>query len=178
MQRPPIVAVDRMERVWGVDSPRNLYTVLTIPARLAGMPYPGPTTPWLALEEAGFRHVVCLTSAAPPYDPTPLRLLHAVALQDLYGGLDPLDPERERHEIGRAAEIALEALEHGEGVLVHCVGGTGRTGTVIGVILRRLGYSAREVVDYLDAVHKARRKSGWPESVWQSNILASIDESR
>lgn len=178
MQRPPLVGVDRMERVQGVGSPRDLYTVLTIPARLAGMPYPEPATPWLALEDAGFRHVVCLTSAAPPYDPTPVRLLHAVALQDLYGGLDPLDPERERREIGRAAAVALEALERGEGVLVHCVGGTGRTGTVIGVILRRFGYSAREVVDYLDVVHKARRKSGWPESAWQSDVLASIGESR
>lgn len=177
MQRPPLVAVDRMERVRGVDSPRDLYTVLTIPARLAGMPHPGPTTPWLALEEAGFQHVLCLTSAAPPYDPTPLRLLHAVALQDLYGGLNPLDPERERREIERAAGLTLEVLGRGEGVLVHCVGGTGRTGTVIGVILRRLGYSAREVVGYLDGVHTARGKDGWPESAWQSDVLVSIGGS-
>jgi hypothetical protein len=176
--KPRLAAVESMIRVPGLETPIELYTVLRSPGQLAGMPYPTGRTPWAALAGSGFRDVVCLADRVPSYDPTPVRLLHAVALQDLYGGLDPLDPERERREIERAAEIALEALERGEGVLVHCVGGTGRTGTVIGAVLRRLGYSAREVVDYLDVVHKARRKSGWPESAWQSDVLASIGESR
>ncbi|MCX6094210.1 MAG: tyrosine-protein phosphatase [Candidatus Bipolaricaulota bacterium] len=177
MQRPPLASVDTMDGVPGLETPSELYTVLTSPARLAGMPHPTPQAPWAALAESGFQNVVCLTNAVPSYDPTPLRLLHAVELQDLYGGLNPLDPERERREIELAALTALEALERGEGVLVHCAGGTGRTGTVIGVILRHLGYSAREVADYLDTVHKARRKDGWPESAWQSKLLETIVKS-
>ncbi|MEN6369639.1 MAG: tyrosine-protein phosphatase [Thermotogota bacterium] len=174
MQRPPLVSVNRMDRVPGLEIPTELYTVLSSPARLGGMPYPTPEAPWTTLAESGFRNVVCLTDAIPSYDPAPLRLLHAVELQDLYGGLNPLDPERERREIAFAAEIALEALKRGEGVLVHCAGGTGRTGTVIGVILRHLGYSAREVAEYLDFVHKARGKRGWPESIWQSELLRAV----
>ncbi len=174
MQRPPLVSVDTMDGVPGLEIPSDLYTVLTTPAQLAGMPHPTPQAPWTALAESGFQNVVCLTSAVPSYDPTPLHLLHAVELQDLYGDLDPRNPARERREIELAAAAALRALERGEGVLVHCAGGTGRTGTVIGAILRYLGYSAREVMEYLDAVHKARGKDGWPESAWQSELLETI----
>mgnify|MGYP001765701516 CR=1 FL=1 len=173
MRKPPLVAVDRMARVGDLDVPRELYTVLTTPACLAGMPRPTEDTPWRALREAGFHHVVCLTDACPPYNPAPLNLLHAVLLQDLYGGIEPHDPERERREIGCAAQAVLAALERGEGVGVHCAGGTGRTGTLLGVVLRSLGHAAPDVVAYLDAVHKERGKDGWPESAWQSELLAA-----
>jgi len=166
-----------MIRVPGLAVPSELYTVLSSPALLAGMPSPGEKTPWAALAEAGFRNVICLTGAAPSYNPTPLRVLHAVGLEDLVGGRRPMDPDRERRDIGRAVRIALGALRGNEGVIVHCEGGTGRTGTVIGAVLRCLGYSAQEVVDYLDAVHKARRKAGWPESPWQEELLKAIGGS-
>ena len=162
MTKPGLIAVEGMLRVAGLETPRDLYTVLASPAPLAGMPHPAEETPWGALASLGFRHVVCLTTRAPRYEPAPLGLLHAVELEDLYGGLDPVDPEREGREIERTARIVLAALRRSEGVLVHCQGGTGRTGTVIGVVLRGLGYSSAEVVDYLDAIHRARGKRGWP----------------
>jgi protein-tyrosine phosphatase len=55
--------------------------------------------------------------------------------------------------------------------VVHCVGGRGRTGTVLGCVLRELGHSPGEVVDFLDRVHKARGKAGWPESPWQGQLV-------
>jgi hypothetical protein len=177
MLRPALMSVDRMDRTPGLEVPSQLYTVLTRPARLAGMPHPTPETPWLALAASGFQNVVCLTARNPGYQPGSLRLLHAVELQDLYGGLGPVDPDRERREIVCAAHVVLGALNRSEGVVVHCQGGTGRTGTVIGVALCCLGYSAGEVVDYLDAVHKARGRSGWPESPWQSELLRTIEGS-
>ena len=41
-----------------------------------------------------------------------------------------------RSLIHLAAEAVVGLLRRDEGVLVHCVGGTGRTGTVIGCALR------------------------------------------
>ncbi|MCB1233632.1 MAG: tyrosine-protein phosphatase, partial [Verrucomicrobiae bacterium] len=68
-------------------------------------------------------------------------------------------------------KLVHEKLLAGEGVIVHCAGGRGRTGTVLGVVLRRFGFSAREVVDYLDEIHLAREKAGWPEASWQREVV-------
>ncbi len=54
----------------------------------------------------------------------------------------------------------LKGLNDG-GVIVHCVGGTGRTGTVLGCVLRELGKSANEIIDCLDTIDKARDRKGW-----------------
>jgi protein-tyrosine phosphatase len=105
------------------------------------------------------------------YDPAPLNILCAEKLQDLVGGGPPRNPERERETIERIVRLIVEALRAGDGVAVHCVGGRGRTGTVLGCVLRELGHGATEVVDYLDRVHKARGKSGWPESPWQAQLV-------
>lgn len=175
MTRPALVSVEAMIRIPELPAPEALYTVLLGPTLLAGMPHPTPATPWTALASVGFRHVVCLTSPVPAYDPAPLGLLHAVGLEDLYGGRAPRNSERELREIRLASDVVLRALQRGEGVIVHCEGGTGRTGTVIGLVLRGLGHSACEIVGYLDAVHRARGKAGWPESSWQAELLGSID---
>ncbi len=170
-----MVPIEAMIRIPRLPVPEALYTVLLGPMLLAGMPHPTAATPWAALANVGFRHVVCLTSPVPPYDPSPLGVLHAAGLEDLYGGRSPRDPEGELREIRLATDAVLQALRRGEGVIVHCEGGTGRTGTVIGLVLCGLGNSARETVGYLDAVHRARGKAGWPESPWQAELLESMD---
>lgn len=160
-----------MPPIPGLPVPYEFYWVLRQPARLAGMAYPSPWTPWPALAEAGLRHVVCLAAHGPIYDPTPLTLAHATDLQDLYSGRFPHNPIIEERLIHEAVHAAVGKLQRGEGVVVHCAGGTGRTGTVIGCVLRSLGSSASEVVTYLDHLHKARGKPGWPESPWQSGVV-------
>lgn len=163
-----------MPRVEGVRIPHDLYWVLQDPAPLAGMTYPSWGTPWKRLHAVGFRHVVCLTHEHPQYDPGPLSILFSTRLEDLVGQRQPQNPRRERDGIERAAQSALARLEAGEGVVVHCAGGTGRTGTVIGVVLRLLGMSAADVVRYLDRLNRRRGQDGWPESPWQASLIESL----
>lgn len=163
-----------MPPIPGLLMPYAFYWVLQEPAPLAGMPYPSPRTPWTAIAEAGFTHVVCLTESPPAYDPAPLNLLHAVELEDLVFGDPPREPEQEASRIREATTAVIGALQVGEGVVVHCYGGRGRAGTVLGCILRALGYEAGEVCDYLDRLHKARGKTGWPEAEWQAEIVGRV----
>lgn len=68
-------------------------------------------------------------------------------------------------------ETIVGHLRASNGVAVHCHGGTGRTGTVIGAVLVRLGHDPEEVCDWLHQVHVARGRDGWPESDWQQSVL-------
>jgi protein-tyrosine phosphatase len=52
-------------------------------------------------------------------------------------------------EMGSILDTIDEALSNGRTVLVHCRGGIGRTGTVIGCYLRRHGASAEEALEAL-----------------------------
>lgn len=155
----------------GLRVPDDLYCVLLAPAPLAGMTYPG-ATPWQALFGAGFRHVICLSENRPRYSPAPLSHAYAAALEDLHGGGWPEDPGREERLVRAAVSAAAARLAAGEGIVVHCVGGTGRTGAVLGCLLRLRGFAAAEVIAYLDALNLARGRPGWPESPWQAELVA------
>jgi hypothetical protein len=141
----------------------SLFVVTDVPARLAGMAFPDPELDWLALRDEGFRHVVRLHEA--DYDPAPL-IAHDVALEDLHGGLTPRNAEEERRRVWQAAELAAKYVASGDGVVVHCIGGTGRTGTVLACALRALGHS---VDDAIGAVRAQRPR--WPESAWQEEVV-------
>jgi len=171
---PRLLLPSRMPGLAGLDVPRDFYWVLSTPAPLAGMAYPSWPARWADMHAAGFRHVVCLVRDTFPYAPAPLNPLHAVGLADLYGGLTPPDPAAEQAKIWAAAALAGERLARGEGVVVHCAGGTGRTGTVIGCILRGLGFSAAEALDYLNRLHQSRGRDGWPESGWQATVVEGM----
>jgi hypothetical protein len=145
--------------------PDDLYWVARQPA-LAGMAYPGRAD-WTRLhDDFGIGHVVCLTADAPPFDYAPCTVT-AIRLQDLVSGGPPADPDEERARVDRAAADVVAHLERSVGVAVHCMGGRGRTGTVIGVALVRLGHDPDDVVDYLHRSAVGRGRRGWPESPWQ-----------
>ncbi len=138
------------------------------------MRYPKQTDPWMNICKLGFTSLVSLEPNS--FDLAPLRVVFRERLQDLANGRDPLYPDAEKGKIERAVKIGVKELLTGEGVLIHCIGGRGRTGTVIGCILRELGYPATEIINYLDRINKARskfqwHKPGWPESTWQSQIV-------
>jgi hypothetical protein len=145
-----------------------LFVVAETPALLAGMPYPEPETDWNELHRRGFRRLVRLHPG--DYDAAPL-VVHDVALEDLFGGRSPEDPEAEGRRVWEAALLAADFVARGEGVLVHCVGGTGRTGTVLACALRRLGRPADEAIRLVRS-----HRPHWPESSWQEDIVRRIPE--
>jgi len=141
----------------------EVFVVLETPAPLGGMALPGPDTDWAELHRRGFRLVVRLHPAA--YDPAPL-VAHDFALEDLYGGRVPADAPAEERRIRAAARLAAETVARGDGVVVHCLGGTGRTGTVLACALRLLGFSVEEATAAV-----ARHRPRWPESPWQEEVV-------
>ena len=153
----------------GVRIPQDFYWVLDRPAPLAGMRLPLSGFPWASLSAAGVSRVVALHPGR--YDPSPLVLAFSQKLTDLVDGGSPKEPDREVELVRNAVSTTVTLLLEGQGVVVHCHGGRGRTGIVIGCTLRELGHDASLVVDFLDSLHKARGKSGWPESPWQEELV-------
>ena len=149
--------------------PDDLYWVARTPTALAGMAYPGRAD-WSLLAAEGIGHVVCLTHEVAPYDASPCTIT-ALRLQDLVSGDPPADPERERTLADAAADDVIAHLERGIGVAVHCMGGRGRTGTVIGVTLVRMGHDPETVIEYLHNLAVGRGRRGWPESAWQAEVV-------
>ena len=153
----------------GVQVPQEVYWVLSSPAPLAGMRYPRHDFPWSALAGVGFSHIVSLHPGT--YDPSPLSVVFSEHLEDLVRGGPPARPDRERCAIKRAVAASMGALQCGKGVVVHCMGGRGRTGTVLGCVLRELGHQSDTVLDFLDRLHRLRGRPGWPESPWQGELV-------
>jgi protein-tyrosine phosphatase len=105
-----------------------------ISEKLFGGPYPVELPP-------GVDFVVDLTEDGelPPY---PCEVEHRrMSIPDF--GV-PKD-----EEMRRILDTIDDALEEGRTVFVHCRGGIGRTGTVIGCHLRRHGASAEEALEAL-----------------------------
>jgi hypothetical protein len=149
----------------------GLHQAIDSPAPLAGCSKPAGFHGWDQLRDTGFRWVVNLIASEFEADVSPLKHLAAESLEDLVAGDAPLEPEKEEWMVRHVAGEIVEALKRGEGVLVHCHGGRGRTGTALGVVLCMLGHDPGGVVDWLDEVHRLRRRPGWPESPWQEEIV-------
>lgn len=156
----------------GFRIPHGFYWVLWCPALLAGMSYPSAFTPWQEISAAGFHLVVCLTGGDPDYDPSPPKIGHGVQLEDLAHGNAPANPERDDLLIRGAVEVAASRLLEGERLIVHSAGATGRTGTVIGCLLRVVGLPLSEVPARLDKLNQARGKDpDWPGAASQAQVV-------
>lgn len=159
--------------------PVHAFQVLEGSLQLAGMGDPARSNmPWATLYALGFGYIVCLNSNEPEYNPRPLKFLWSRQLEDLYGGRVPTMPEKERRLYLEAAEIITNTLRGTasvpNGVVIHCTGGVGRTGTVIGLVLANLGFDISKITHYLKA-------KGWPESKWQEGLVmeqASLQHSK
>ena len=141
----------------GVDRPfANAYWV--IPGRFAAGEYPGAKDPREAAERlrtllrAGLNHFVDLTETRDGLEP------YAELLADEARALG-VSAAHERHSIrdvsvprSPAEMVAiLDAIDHalaeGRTVYVHCWGGVGRTGTVVGCWLVRHGKTGEDALD-------------------------------
>ena len=159
-----------MPAVGSLSIPQKFYVVTDKPAPLAGMYRPDAHMPWHLLYKAGFTDVFCLASETLGYDPAPLRH-HAIDMEDLHHGNEPHDPVKEEQLVRTTVAEVLALLDNGNGVIVHCYGGNGRTGTVIGCALKALGYKEDEIIPYYDRLAKLRGRPGWPESPWQECMV-------
>lgn len=152
------------------------------PDRLLAGEYPGHTAPTRArhkvdvLVDAGIRTFVDLTTPADRLAPyRPLVGDVAVARQlDVRHVSFPI-PDLgvvDDHEYDEVVRIIEDGLGRGA-VYVHCWGGVGRTGTVIGCALADEGLGYDEIIDRLTTLRHGSRKAhrGVPEMVVQHDLI-------
>lgn len=155
------------------------------PGRLLAGEYPGHPDPARArskvdvLVDAGVRTFVDLTTPEDPLDPYARHVERAAAARDLT--LEHVRfpiPDRDVVDDSRYAEVVdilAEARRSGV-AYVHCWGGVGRTGTVIGSVLASAGAGYDEILDRLDAMRTGTRKShrACPENELQRAVLERL----
>jgi hypothetical protein len=139
--------------------------------------WPGLEMDWKRMSSVGFRWVICACSEDPGYDPFPLKFLARIGLTELSAKRQPDDPDTEFDQIAAIASQAFSKMNEGD-ILVHCEGGRGRSGTIIGAILRHCGYGAAEVIDFLDAAYRDAGRPCWPEKPWQSQVIERVGPAR
>ena len=144
---------------------------------LVAMFQPSPATRWDELHELGITQVLRLSEESQPYAPTPLRMLGMIPLEDQHGEEMPSDPETEEEQLNDAVRLLRSGLSQ-EGVVIHCVGGRGRTGTVTGGFLHSLGVPSAKICRLLDRAYKDAGRPGWPESPWQGEVIGNIAVAR
>lgn len=84
-----------------------------------------------------------------------------------------------RAQMGQTLDVVDAALAEGYGVYVHCYGGIGRTGTVIGCWLVRHGLSGRQALAKIGAWRRGT-PDGWrrsPETEAQLNMVLTWRDS-
>jgi protein-tyrosine phosphatase len=157
------------------------------------MPPPIPASYWVvhgrflaggypgALTEAGFREsgvtsFVDLTEeheGLPPYEallPKDVRFTRRPIVD--FGCPTP-------DQMSETLDLVDSALERGEVVYVHCMGGRGRTGTVVGCWLVRHGSSGEEALAKIESLREHVPHATWapsPETEEQRQLVRAWSE--
>lgn len=105
---------------------------------LAGMAWPGEDD-WQELAGLGVRAVLSLSETPPPGDPgaAGLEVCH-VPIRDFSAPADGV--------LDRCVSFVRDQMRRGRPVVVHCLAGQGRTGTVLAAVLTEEGLSASEAI--------------------------------
>jgi hypothetical protein len=157
-----------------VAVPNAFYWVIEEPVALAGMRDPHWSgIDWGELLSQGFDCVVCLSAAHQNYDPSPLTTAWCGELEDLAAGALPGDPRSELLKIERTAKTVTRELNAGHGVVVHCLEGIGRTGTVLAASLVLLGFEPAASIEHVIALNAARA-CHWPEAAWHLKAIEQL----
>ena len=107
---------------------------------IAGMSHPGQDPEVLRqIKDMGVGSIVSLTESAPSPD-----LLRRYGLRFLHLPVTDFMAPRQ-NQIDRFIEFCEERDDHA--IVVHCLAGRGRTGTMLGCFLVRRGLSARESIE-------------------------------
>lgn len=148
------------------------------PGRFAAGEYPGDLDPCQAaaklkmLLRAGINHFIDLTGTGElrPYRDIAEREARAQGVRVGYERFPIADAgvPRSREWMARILDAIDAALDDGKTVYVHCWGGVGRTGTVVGCWLVRHGESGKSALEQIDewwrGVEKVRRIPTSPET--------------
>ena len=162
----------------------NCYWLL--PGRLLAGEYPGVADPieqagrMLALIDVGVRCVIDLTQAnegLPPYFAA-LRIgaesRQTVVDFKSFPVADFSTPEPAT--MRRILDALYDAMRDGRTVYLHCRGGVGRTGTVVGCLLVESGYSASQALQLIarkwQVMAKRDRIAESPETAEQREYIA------
>ncbi len=167
----------------------NSYWVL--PGQFAAGEYPGARNPDEAasklrtLLEAGFDHFIDLTEDDEWLEPyteiaaSEARRLSSQVTHERHAIVDarvPASPQA----MAAILDAIDNALAAGRTVYVHCWGGVGRTGTVVGCWLVRRGRSGDEALQRLagwwQTVEKVRRQPRSPETAEQHEYVRTWQE--
>jgi len=140
---------------------------------LVAMSQPRFGTRWQELHNLGIHNVLRLSEESQDYNPSPLRMLGLIAMEDQYENEKPTNAAHEELRLIEAVRLLRDGLRHG-GVAIHCVGGRGRTGTVVGAFLHTLGVPHATIIERLNLAYQTAGRPGWPESPWQAEVVGRI----
>ncbi|WP_428424788.1 protein-tyrosine phosphatase family protein [Methylibium sp.] len=155
------------------------FRALPLPPGVAGRlwlaPMPGRLAPWpefvAEARAAGLTRIVCLTPRDEIAELSP-HYLAAIEAHTLPCGWQAIPMRnfgvaRELQTFKDGIEALATALGAGEVLLLHCAAGIGRTGTAGACLLKRLGLSADEALQRVQAAGsnpESARQSGWIEA--------------
>ena len=167
----------------------NTYWV--VPGRFAAGEYPGAHTREEAavrlriLLQAGLNHFIDLTKPREPLEPyagiaaAEAGRLGTEFVHARHSIVDMSVPRRPQHTAGILDAID-EALDGGRSVYVHCWGGIGRTGTVVGCWFVRHGMTGdealAEIAERWQGMEKALRHLRSPQTAQQRAYVRNWTE--